>query len=733
MFHTPSTLAPLVTACLALLATTPASQHPDSDPSGLTPSLTSAISSAFGAHVEGDGVVAGGPDYKAHIRDGELRFTPALGRAVEENQTLTFAFEEIRRGSTVVAKAGAAPIPTLDGNLIRIEHPDGVVEQYEVLREGLLQSFVLSEHPGGTGDLVVRGRWQSPLPRIEATPDGGIAFLRDGIGGVNFGAVTGIDANGALQPGTLRVDGDYLELSLSSDFIDSAAYPLIVDPLIGPDIDIDTSSLDDFDPDVAASSSSSGRYFAVWERAFSIGDIDIRGIRLDGAGNQVGGLLALQSSSTPAVSPAVAHVVEGRRYFVAWQEQPSIFLSFDISGRAVDATDGDMSSTIVIANSGAHERSPDVGGERSLVDNDAFVVWDQSDTGIVGRQVTVPLAGDPFLVGSAVTIADDFGTGDYVNPAISKSGGDAGRYLLAWETGFDGVFYRLINRNGGLIGGAFFLTALLGGPHRMPACAGDGENFMMVWERGEAFPSLDHDVWALSLTYTGSSIVHNDWQPIENNANDEESDPDVVFNGQQYVVTYTDDDGDTHVYAKSVDPFNCLVGENESLVGTAGSSFTPAITSVYTGGLSTNGDVLLTWWNNQDIYGQLYDSPHGQDDLGGACGGGGRATTPCPFDSNDNFTLHLRDADPTAPAFLLLAFQQAPLACGPCTLWPSLANPQVFFPGLTDPNGNTAMTIPLPAGVSGISFTTQWAVLSGTSCDLFGVDLSNGVETTVQL
>ena len=69
-----------------------------------------------------------------------------------------------------------------------------------------------------------------------------------------------------------------------------------------------------------------------------------------------------------------------------------------------------------------------------------------------------------------------------------------------------------------------------------------------------------------------------------------------------------------------------------------------------------------------------------------------------------------------------------------CTLWPNLATADVFYAGLTDADGRASLPVALPGGVQGIVFTSQWAVAgAGASSPLFGVDVSNGVRTTIEL
>ncbi|MEM7305287.1 MAG: hypothetical protein AAF682_01390 [Planctomycetota bacterium] len=699
----------------------------------------SIIRGAAGVDVVEGEVVAGGPDYKAHFPPGRMVFTPALGRSAERNRPLTFAFEGLFRGDSQVVAATGDAAARVEGSFALIDHPGGLVERYQALTEGLHQTFVVPERPAGAGDLIVRGRIDTDLPLAGLESDGGLSFEQDEVGGVHLGGVTGVDANGATAPGELRLVGeDTLELVLPSSFVDAAAYPLVVDPLIGSVVAIDDNVWNDDNPDVAASNSSGSRFLVVWQRIFSIGDTDIRGYRLDDSGGYVGSLLFLENDDdVNSDTPTVAHVAVSERFFVAWTESVNIFSPFNLRGRAVDADNGSTSPAITIASSTSNQFAPDIGGERTIVDNDAYVVWVEQGFGIQGQQITVPVVGDPFPIGAVDLIADDFGGGFYQNPAISKSAGDVGRFMLAFENG-DDILFRTITRNGDLEGGAILLGAVVGGPHAAPACDGDGTDFMMVWERGENFSLDSTDIYGMSVSFADGGLRVNSFEPVENNEDDDESQPDVAYTGGQYAVAYTDTDTTDNMYIKSIEPFSCLLCENEDVVSATSDTHQEAsLTSYYSAGLP-DSEVFLVWnaFNsdgNGDVLAHVYDSPKGQQSLGGECGGGGRALTPCPYSGNANFALQLRQAEQLTPAYVVLSFAQSPVGCGSCTLWPSLAAPQVFFAGITDQYGSLSLPVALPSGTTGVQFTTQWGVLSGTTCGLFDIDLSNGVQTEVQL
>lgn len=706
----------------------------DAAPAAGTVAPSRPLRSAFGAALADGEVVAGGPDWKARFPAGRAVFTPALGVRAERAMPFSFAFEAVERGADTLAAADGAPAE-LAGQRVSFAHAGGVVERYDATVDGLAQSFLVPEHPGGAGDLVVRGRIETELSFAGPLPGGGLSFELPGAGGVSVGGVTAVDALGATAPGELRLDGDRLELVVPGAFVDAAAYPLVIDPELGAVIPIQDGTYDDGDPDVAAGSHSNTRYLVVWERRFALNDVDIRGIRLDENGDPVGSLLFLENGDELSNSPAAAYQHLDQRFFVAWQETPGIFSPFQIVGRGVDADDGALSAKLAVSPSPNQQLAPDVGGERTTADNDVLVVWSEGDLGIRGRQVSLPAGGAISTFGSTLQISDP---GDMnTSPAISKSAGDAGRFLIAWQSGSGNVHCRLFTRNGIGVGDSLDLHAVAPEVHFDPACDGDGTNFLVAIESGEAGGWAPTDITVVSLTYTGAELEANAVAVVEGDLGDEEENPEVAYTGGQYLVSYLDvDAGTANAYAEVVDPFTCLACEGDiTLSATGGEDSDVRIAAHYAAGLDTDEalHVWETFEGDGDVLGQLFDSPDGSVNLAGACGDGGAAHTPCPYAGNGNFAFHLGGAQPFAPAFVALAFQESAFGCGTCTLWPSLATADVFYAGLTDAHGRASLPVALPPGTGGVVFTSQWAVSGpGAACPFFGVDVSDGVRTTIQ-
>ena len=180
-----------------------------------------------------DGIPHGiGPAYLARFDAAALGFS-TVAPAGTRSSSLRFAFAGVQRRHGPAAAAPASPVRHVEGATVTYARP-GVLETYEVRPDGVEQSFTLETLPPGTGDLVVRGRLSTALiadRRGVVAPS--LRFALPGHVGVNIGRVTGIDARGATTRGWMRYDGRELELVLPAAFVEAAALPLVLDPLIG--------------------------------------------------------------------------------------------------------------------------------------------------------------------------------------------------------------------------------------------------------------------------------------------------------------------------------------------------------------------------------------------------------------------------------------------------------------------------------------------------------------------
>lgn len=178
------------------------------------------------------GLWCAGDRYKASFHDG-MHFVPYLGRDYPIAQSFGWR--------TVSARVGQQELvthaPKRATSQLRAEFAlGGLVEAYDVRKEGLEQTFVLPKHPDAKGDLVIRGAVDSlmraqPREALHAP----VAFYDEqGRKLITYGAATAIDAHGARCAMTTEVTENGIVLRLAADWLASASFPVVVDPLIGP-------------------------------------------------------------------------------------------------------------------------------------------------------------------------------------------------------------------------------------------------------------------------------------------------------------------------------------------------------------------------------------------------------------------------------------------------------------------------------------------------------------------
>ena len=260
----------LACVCFAALSTPLAAQQPEAN---ALPSIQRAA----------DGTaIAVGTDYRVHFGHGGVVFTAASTptTAAAAADTLQFTLVAVRRGDDRLWTGPATATPNAADHQVRYLRSPQLTEVYDLRAGGVEQSFVFAQRPAGHGDLVVRGAITTRLP-LAGCSDDGVRYERDGRG-VHFGAVTGVDANGATVRGSIRAGADFVEWVLPASFVEHAAYPLVLDPLIGSAISIaSTSGTDDVLPNVAYDTSSN-RYLVVWNLVVNTNVAEVRGQFLSG-------------------------------------------------------------------------------------------------------------------------------------------------------------------------------------------------------------------------------------------------------------------------------------------------------------------------------------------------------------------------------------------------------------------------------------------------------------------
>jgi hypothetical protein len=542
-------------------------------------------------------------------------------------------------------------------------------------------------------------------------------------------------------------------------FVAQAAYPLVLDPLVGPTISI--TGTDDVAPDVAFDQTND-LYLVVWQREFSGFEADVFCQRISSSGALVGGLIPITSLAGVETNPRVANVDQTNKFLVAWQQGGGFFPPFDIAASTVDAGTGAVSPATVVAGTGANEFTPDVGGNPRIpfppfffAPPDALVVWEQDGAGIKGRIVRCPASGAPTLPGSLLDVTTNANDS---RPAVSKSCGGPGRWLVVWQRFIttvvpnkSDIYASVLTTTGTFPTGTVFVTSGLSADNQNPDCAGNGTNFMIVWQRDAFLAFGDANIWGAVANYTtlggpGPVLLFPSSGVLEGTVGQNEREPAIDFAGSKYIVAWNEEvtPANYDMWMVSVAPDSCAACEPKVALDTSPTDdFLPNVGAQASAATALTGDQAMVVWQAVTIIGATGDvkaqrveaigAGGAMVDLGGGCGGGGIAGTNGPVAvGNSAFALTLAGADAGATGSLVnVSPPVAPFSCGPCMLIPPFLT---FFEPVSGGAAALPLAIPCDLGLLGGTVHVQWAAFptAASPCPSFpAVSFSNRLALTV--
>ncbi len=693
-----------------------------------------------------------GDDYQAHFTPGTFEFLPALGSAAPRDLPVQFTLESVGRqhGQPVPASELARPHEVQRGT--SVDYVRGsVTETYDVRVDGVEQSFTFRTLPAGGGDLVVRGRIETDLAARSIRD--GVEFFMNDVGGVTVSKVIGIDAAGMRTPGTLSFEDGVLELRLPGEFVETAQLPLVLDPLFGTTIDVDSTAndQDNQDPDIAYDAANDN-FYCVFERQFSAINVSIMGQVLNGDLTLQSANLVVAISGLGVSDPTVANVRFNERFVVAWRDTAGI------QGKSVRGANGVSGpQRLLVANpGGGFALEPDLGGESTMVDDEAILVWTNTVTDdIYARQIR-PLSDDTLSLNGGQVLISGTGTQFNNQPAISKSGGSTGYHMIVWHenvNGRDRVISAIVNRNLGFIDANTPLTSN-NDEHFNPDVDGDGRLWVAAYEREEPTNPTETDIAVRGVTindalFGSDNAILFAENLIEASPLDDDRNPKVCFLGSSALVAYEDEGVNPSEYDVriwNVDPFTAesCTGFSSVEFGLSRNSIRIEMASKRAGDADSDSEQAAIIWEstvvatgNSDVFARAWLANDDGDmiDQGGGCGGGGLAYATCAEVGNLDFTHRLFTSHGGATTWFVLSPQTINAFCGSCTLVPDVFNAFVYTT-TTDILGRASVVTPIPSvtALAGISWYEQWATdpSGASSCAAWGVDFSNALRVTIE-
>jgi hypothetical protein len=712
------------------------------DQSASAPLPPTSISQALGdfaALQRDEGLLVGaGADYRVRFDRNGAQFTPALGELAPIEFPVTLRGVAFGRGAA--SKALDAVEPTFRDRTASFRH-GAVDETYEVRANGLKQSFVFHERPMGQGDLVVAVQVATQLA-LQSQGDNAVTFGNE-YGGVRIDTVLGIDALGNTCTGSLSYAGDQLQLRLPAAFVDRAALPLVLDPMLGAVIPATTGGRN-LDPQ-AAYDSGLARYLVVFWRRYSSSTGDIYGQfvhRETTAGADLSGASVVIRFGANSQRARVADCSVRNAFVVGWQDTMAVAplpTHRDLFVRGVSPTT--LGAPMPIAAGLTDDNSLEMAGNATESSSTVLCAW-LTDGDVMLTTVSMN-ASLNFTLGAMATASS---TGTNTAVRLPRSGGAANRCMLGWLTAAGTIGTRTYVGatqvgTGNTLSGVRSYTGF--------ALDGDGENWFLAAQMLEPGSTTLNDITAMTFGWHRTTNQRDllATGTVAINAGVQEIRPTVAMSGRNAVVAWTQGTTTQVLGLRTFGQSLCLPCEPPITVqvGVTGQQVVACLASQASGGETgtTRDDALLVWQNDTGsasaVLAQRWTPADGiATEVVPGCGGLTATTTDeCSNHQGSHHMAILKNAPAGAVSWLVLGFaRRDATGCGACVLVPELATAFVFGPTSTDAYGNAAWSIPLAGGTPliGLSYYQQWLVQDTATpgCAALQFDLSNALQVTIQ-
>ena len=263
-------------------------------------------------------------------------------------------------------------------------HPDGQPWQlvYEVGDETVEQFLVFEEGTPDGGDLVIEGVFDTRLEPVLISDEEGIRFESPGAErerDLAYGPAVVEDAHGRTTLARMELEGTYsstgseyyLRLTVPAEWLAGAAFPVVIDPLIGS-----AQRVSDLRGDTRrqAVASDGTDYLVVWDWGY-----DVYGQIVDDDGDLAGETIEISLGANSRWYPDVAYNAVAGEYLVTWLAHPYGNPYNGIWAQRVSVTGTLLGDEIQVTS--LYEYLGHYDGMRVAVSEagDYVVVWSQDD------------------------------------------------------------------------------------------------------------------------------------------------------------------------------------------------------------------------------------------------------------------------------------------------------------------------------------------------------------------
>jgi hypothetical protein len=278
----------------------------------------------------------------------------------------------------------------------------GSVEQLRNTQGGVEQSWLFERCPEGKGDLVVRLRVSGQGYAGETSQGLHFTDARTGLG-LRYGHATWIDARGERAEVRARYADGHIEMRVPERVVLAAAYPAVLDPILGPEFGIDEPVFNSKFAEQHQSAVACGptNCLVVWND--TRGDFStLRGARVKPDGELIDKTgFTLSPSGGLHGAPAVAFGENG--YLVVWSEDSTSYKGLRLRAALVSSED----VTPVLIESTMISDGPDTGSPA--------VAYDSAD-----KRYLLLINAGPYLYTFRVNVLGGALNGDlgaYIDPS----------------------------------------------------------------------------------------------------------------------------------------------------------------------------------------------------------------------------------------------------------------------------------------------------------------------------
>lgn len=723
--------------------------------------FVSAVHEGTAAPDSQDGVWASGADYKASFHNGFV-FYPLLGESSPHNLPLRWTTTKVRVGEAVVTNTRSNPVLRRSARRVELDHGP-FVEVYDLREDGVEQSFVFHQPLGGSGDLVVTGRVDTELAAAVVRDRHQALEFCDtaGKGVVRYGAAFVVDSSGWRQPVSTAWNGQRVELRIGADFLAQATYPIRLDPLIAR-INFATGSSPVVDLDmIVAPDAGPPKLIVVFSRAFAGNDVDSYAIVSDTDFSNPVMVFSDVNASWSTKGGRCSYSGDAHRWALVFERElfaPTTSSTLTYFHERANTTLNSGTSGTLPKPAGTTARNPDVGGRRPGGGTNLLVVYQTDITttqlntvntetwGVLvnpatAAQASVPETLDWFTAGT---------TYDREHPTLVKmSDGTFGFWIVAWQEFFApanpddwDVNVTRFSFTGQHQAQRYRLGFSVAPPHkRFPQLSGGQGRFMlaMTYSQSAATPMAD-EIHVQRFDWPDAQYDPDISPPVVLTSDALQPNfafPRLAFDENtrsHWAVTYRrglTTEGDLFVLRVDADG---TVLESRTLFQSAGQlGGATAVTFAPEDG----GSYPIAYATDEagaPIFATRLVYPPGAENTAYGTGCGGAIGASLPYIGSQFFKFTLTGAEPSQIAALGMAsFQQAqPFVLLPPGCELLIGNDSGWFPVVTGPTGDAAVTIPLTTSLpSGLTVYTQWLHLDSSGIPSF-VLASDGLRTRIE-